>query len=326
MPYKNIDDARESYKKYENSENGKKTRKKYKSSEKGKEVSKKSHSIHYKKTKMNTDYYICGNGKFSSIRTSARSRNVSFSLTKDELRDWWNKTPDICEYCSMTLEDFRKFRDIIVGYNGTNQEINLYKPLFGGESRKNIDCLSIDRKDSAKGYELQNMAKCCYFCNMIKHRFISHSQMHSIGPTIIKNLKMEIDKEFPHVESDEKWFGKLGYFNQTFIKKNWGFEQWIWNNSRYCGKLLHFHKNKKLSWHFHEIKDETFCLGAGSVIIKYGLSDDISLATDITLNKGDSFHIPPGLRHQVIALEDSDLYEFSTQHFDEDSIRIIKGD
>jgi len=28
----------------------------------------------------------------------------------------------------------------------------------------------------------------------------------------------------------------------------------------------------------------------------------------------------------MIALEDSELFEFSTQHFDEDSYRIIKGD
>jgi len=28
----------------------------------------------------------------------------------------------------------------------------------------------------------------------------------------------------------------------------------------------------------------------------------------------------------MIALEDSELFEFSTQHFDEDSHRIIKGD
>ena len=33
-----------------------------------------------------------------------------------------------------------------------------------------------------------------------------------------------------------------------------------------------------------------------------------------------------GLRHQMLALEDTDMFEFSTQHFDEDSYRVIKGD
>jgi hypothetical protein len=36
--------------------------------------------------------------------------------------------------------------------------------------------------------------------------------------------------------------------------------------------------------------------------------------------------IPPGLLHQMQAIEDSELYEFSTQHFESDSYRIVKGD
>jgi hypothetical protein len=37
-------------------------------------------------------------------------------------------------------------------------------------------------------------------------------------------------------------------------------------------------------------------------------------------------HIPQGLRHQMIALEDSKLFEFSTTHYESDSYRIVKGD
>jgi quercetin dioxygenase-like cupin family protein len=44
------------------------------------------------------------------------------------------------------------------------------------------------------------------------------------------------------------------------------------------------------------------------------------------LNAGDSFHIYTGLKHQMIALEDCELFEFSTQHFEDDSYRIVKGD
>ena len=42
--------------------------------------------------------------------------------------------------------------------------------------------------------------------------------------------------------------------------------------------------------------------------------------------EGDKFHVYRGGRHQMLALQDSDLFEFSTQHFDSDSNRIIKGD
>ena len=49
-------------------------------------------------------------------------------------------------------------------------------------------------------------------------------------------------------------------------------------------------------------------------------------AEEIVLGPGDNFHVYVGLRHQMVAIEDTELYEFSTQHFDEDSYRIIKGD
>ena len=39
-----------------------------------------------------------------------------------------------------------------------------------------------------------------------------------------------------------------------------------------------------------------------------------------------SFAVPKGLRHQMEALEDSDLFEFSTHHDEADSIRISQGD
>ena len=42
------------------------------------------------------------------------------------------------------------------------------------------------------------------------------------------------------------------------VPKGWGYEKWITNNEKYCGKLLYFNKGKKCSWHYHEIKEETF--------------------------------------------------------------------
>ena len=108
--------------------------------------------------------------------------------------------------------------------------------------------------------------------------------------------------------------------------KGWGYENWIVNKSEYCGKLLYFYAGKKCSWHYHIKKDETFFIGSGSIELLYGDSDDIHDAKSIILLKGDKFYIYPGLRHQMIALEDTELYEFSTEHFEDDSYRIIKGD
>ena len=111
-----------------------------------------------------------------------------------------------------------------------------------------------------------------------------------------------------------------------FVSKGWGFEKWIVNNEMYCGKLLYFAKGRKCSWHYHELKDETFYLQSGKLILFYGEDDDINLAQKKVLRKGDSFHVPVGLRHRMYALEDTELFEFSTQHFDTDSIRVLPGD
>jgi len=111
-----------------------------------------------------------------------------------------------------------------------------------------------------------------------------------------------------------------------FVPKGWGYEKWIVNTEEYCGKLLFFEEGKRCSFHYHKQKDETFYLQSGKILLYYGDSDSLDEAKDILLEAGDKFHIYRGLRHQMIAIEDSELFEFSTQHFDEDSYRISKGD
>ncbi len=111
-----------------------------------------------------------------------------------------------------------------------------------------------------------------------------------------------------------------------FVKKGWGYEKWIVNKKEYCGKLLFFVQGKRCSWHYHVLKDEVFYLQSGKMMLYYSESDDITKAKQLILNPGDNFYVYPGLRHQMVALEDSELYEFSTEHFDSDSYRVIKGD
>jgi mannose-6-phosphate isomerase-like protein (cupin superfamily) len=114
--------------------------------------------------------------------------------------------------------------------------------------------------------------------------------------------------------------------NLKIVPKGWGFEKWIVNNEKYCGKVLYIVKDKKCSWHYHKIKDETFYVQSGKIVLYYGFEHDKTKASGIILEKGDTFHIPVGLVHQMYALQDTELFEFSTQHFDEDSYRIEKGD
>jgi quercetin dioxygenase-like cupin family protein len=111
-----------------------------------------------------------------------------------------------------------------------------------------------------------------------------------------------------------------------FVPKGWGFEKWIVNCDEYCGKLLYFAKGRMCSWHYHKIKDEVFYVQSGKLKIYFGDDDDIKNAKTCILVPGDNFHVYRGLRHRMQALEDTELFEFSTQHFDSDSHRILKGD
>lgn len=114
---------------------------------------------------------------------------------------------------------------------------------------------------------------------------------------------------------------------QHFIlEKGWGYEKWITNNENYCGKILFFKKGKKCSWHYHKEKDEVFYVHSGKIELVFGPTDAKDAASTIILEQGSSFHVPPGLRHQMLGLEETELFEFSTQHFEADSIRVEKGD
>lgn len=128
---------------------------------------------------------------------------------------------------------------------------------------------------------------------------------------------------------------------RIYIEKGWGGEDWIVNNELYCGKLLNFEKDKKMSLHYHRIKDETFyCIGTVRLITYTDPSFDelIKSWEDLYqmvgksgifvfyLETGDSFHIPVQMRHIITAMENSTIVEFSTTHRDEDSVRILKGD
>lgn len=112
---------------------------------------------------------------------------------------------------------------------------------------------------------------------------------------------------------------------QEVHPKGWGCEVWIENRPEYCGKLLFFQKEKACSMHCHIKKLETMFLQSGSMTIRLIDPEDGS-KYEVHLSPGDSILIPRGQMHQIVAHEDSELFEFSTTHEDADSYRIWKGD
>lgn len=113
--------------------------------------------------------------------------------------------------------------------------------------------------------------------------------------------------------------------HDLYHKKAWGYELWIHNDEQYCGKILHFNKGAKFSMHFHVIKNETWYVQKGKFKL-IGIDADTAERYEEILNVGDIVYVERGLSHQLIALEEGDVFEISTQHFEDDSYRIEKGD
>ena len=108
--------------------------------------------------------------------------------------------------------------------------------------------------------------------------------------------------------------------------KGWGREIWIANNPLYCGKILEIRKGKRCSLHYHKLKTESFYLHKGRLKIRVKESVESDRLDEFEISSGDCMDVSPGLVHQMEALEDSELFEFSTQHFETDSYRLLKGD
>ncbi len=110
------------------------------------------------------------------------------------------------------------------------------------------------------------------------------------------------------------------------VPKGWGREVWISNGELYCGKILEIRQGRKCSLHYHKLKTESFYLRTGSLRIRVKELPESDDVEQFELRAGECMDIHPGLVHQMEALEDSELYEFSTQHFDSDSHRLTPGD
>lgn len=116
------------------------------------------------------------------------------------------------------------------------------------------------------------------------------------------------------------------------VPKGWGEERWLHNDPLYCGKILVVNEGKRCSLHYHELKTETFYVQQGR--IRMELTDLASARQSppviqevFVMAPGDTLLLKPGMVHRFTSLDgDAHIFEFSTQHFDEDSYRIEKGD
>jgi mannose-6-phosphate isomerase-like protein (cupin superfamily) len=98
------------------------------------------------------------------------------------------------------------------------------------------------------------------------------------------------------------------------VEKPWGYEL-IWaQTDRYVGKILHVRAGHILSLQFHNEKDETMYVLAGELLLR---TREGAKTVTRSFKAGESAHIPPGLIHQIEAVEDSDVLEASTPELDD---------
>ena len=102
------------------------------------------------------------------------------------------------------------------------------------------------------------------------------------------------------------------------VKKKWGKEVWINNDPDYCMKELHLNKDARCSYHYHKIKKETFYILSGHV--KLNIEKDID-----NFKPGQYITIEPNTKHSFYGIEDSVILECSSQHFENDSYRLIES-
>lgn len=100
-----------------------------------KDYNKKLHKDYYEKNKkilneQSKKFLKTPHGKFLAYKNGAKKRNIEFLLSVEQFNIFWNQN---CSYC--------------------NDE---------------IETIGIDRRDSNKGYILENCTPCCAKCNQIK--------------------------------------------------------------------------------------------------------------------------------------------------------------
>ena len=109
------------------------------------------------------------------------------------------------------------------------------------------------------------------------------------------------------------------------VPKGWGEEIIIENNELYCGKILIFKQGCKFSMHYHMNKDETWWVEYGEFLYRW-IDTETADIYEEELKPGDVVRQLPGQPHQLMAHTDGSIIEVSTEHFDDDSYRVSKGD
>jgi mannose-6-phosphate isomerase len=97
--------------------------------------------------------------------------------------------------------------------------------------------------------------------------------------------------------------------------KPWGTELLVAHTEHYTGKVLFMKAGGTGALQYHEKKDETFYLLAGTARVYF--HNERGELDVVEMPRGDAFHVPPGAVHRVEAVTDCVFVEASTPIFDD---------
>lgn len=110
----------------------------------------------------------------------------------------------------------------------------------------------------------------------------------------------------------------MGKIHPITVDKLWGREEWLVNddNANYCVKRMTLREGFQCSLHYHNVKDETFYVTSGVVMLNV---DGIMHR----MESGDYYRIKPGSIHRFHSTGGpAEFIECSTFHSDSDVVRL----
>lgn len=98
------------------------------------------------------------------------------------------------------------------------------------------------------------------------------------------------------------------------LVRDWGEELIVADTPQYLGKVLRMRAGTAGNLQYHRKKDETFFLWSGTAQIWFDAGQGLC---SVPMFPGQSYHVPPGAVHRVVAVTDCVFFETSTPHQDD---------
>lgn len=149
---------------------------------------------------MLDDFHVASGTVLQQYKSNAKSRNLTFNLTKDDVKMFMASS---CYYCG-------------------NPPSNTVRTFSGRvDSDREILYSGIDRLDNTKGYVLENCVACCYRCNWAK-KDLTEEQFKSWIKRLYLNLFKKVTDKTPGelvdslITADLKtWFAQEDALNES---------------------------------------------------------------------------------------------------------------